>query len=293
MRSSHRTPHLSAYLYELEERSGRELVASVPVVAWSTGALVVPIGVLLAGLAFGQWSAGVAIGVGAALVLIAAWTAVVRKTLLDRDPREQHRRLVYRTGHELKDLEVQRRLHRWMDPLALQLLEVGAYHWQRIQTTLEGPQWGSKTLPAYWAQLRGQIQTAADEGMGDLLVLARNCVGPPQKDRQSDFQGVVESFVELDFADALDGLKRMAKSDWTAYAHQSPQAEAVAVHGRQIAERLQELADDVEMKASEIAIQSATSGGIQSLDVLEGVLGELRTVRQAESELEQRINQGR
>ena len=98
--------------------------------------------------------------------------------------------------------------------------------------------------------------------------------------------------MDLDIADALQGLKQMAKADWTAYAHQSPQSQAVSVHGRLIAERLQDLADDVEAKSSEVAVHSATTGGLQSLEALDGVLGELRTVKQAESELEQRIGDG-
>lgn len=292
MRSNRKFPHLSAYLQNLDEEAGRALVASVPVVAWSTSAMILAFGVLLVGLVFGKWVAGVLLGVAFASLVVTAWTAVIRSQRLARDPHEQRRRLVFKTGHEIRDLEVQNKLHRWMDPIALHLLEAGAYHWTRIQTALSGPQWGAKDLPAYWAQLKSQVLLASNEGMGDLIILARNCVGPPQKDRSSDIQGVFESFVDLDFADALMGLKQLAKADWTAYAHQSPQAEAVAVHGREIAEKLKELADDVESKASEIAIESATSGGIQSLDALDGVLNELKTVRLAESELEQRINQG-
>lgn len=292
MRTARKFPYLSAYLEKLDEQAGRALVASVPVVAWSTSALIVAFAILLVGLVLGKWVAGVLFGLAFASIVVTAWTAAVTKHRLANDPREQRRRLVFKTGHNLRDMEVQRKLHLWMDPVALHLLEAGSFHWTRIQTALAGPQWGARDLPNYWSQLKTQVAQASDEGMGDLLVLASNCVGPPQKDRQSDIQGVVESFVDLDFADAISGLKQLAKADWTNYAHQSPQAEAIAVHGRRIAERLRELADDVEAKAAEIAIESATSGGVQSLDSLEGVLSELRTVRQAESELDERINQG-
>ena len=292
MRPNRKFPYLSAYLQKLDDDAGKALMASVPPGSLVAAVLAMPLVVIVGGLVFGGWVAGTLLSVGLGVAIVAIFTTLHRQRKLAADPREQRRREVFKTGHELRDLEIHRKLHRWMDPVALHLLEAGAYHWARIQSTLNGPQWGPRDLPTYWLQLKQQVAEAANDGMADLLLLTRSCIGPPQKDRESDFKGVVDSFVDLDIADALQGLKQMAKADWTAYAHQSPQAQAVSVHGRLIAERLQDLADDVEAKSSEIAVHSATSGGLQSLEALDGVLGELRTVRQAESELEQRIGNG-
>lgn len=291
MRSNLKFPYLSAYLQKLDDEAGRALVASVPIVASTSSVTMGALAFVITGLAFGKWGVGVFLGLLLAGMVVVTLTAMARKRRFLSDPSEQRRRLVFKTGSEIRDLEIQRKLHQWMDPIALQLLEAGAFHWTRIETALSGPQWGTKDLPFYWSQLKSQVKQASNEGMADLLILTRNCVGPPQKDRKADIQGIVESFVGLDIADAVRGFQEMAKSDWTAYAHQSPQAEAIAIHGRRIAEKLSELADDVESKASEIALESAASGGFQSLDALDGVLGELRTVRQAESELEERIDQ--
>ena len=289
MKSNRKFPYLSAYLQKMEEASARDIVGSIPLSSILLAIALAPVAVIVGGILFGGLGAGAILAVGFAAAIILAWTTASRKRKLRTDPREQRRRKVFQAGSELKGLEYQRKLHRWMDPVALHLLEAGAFHWTRIQTTLQGPQWGTRDLPVYWSQLKQQVIEASNEGMADLLLMTRTCVGPPQKDRESDIKGVVDSFVDLDLADALQGLKQMAKSDWTAYAYQSPQANAVAVHGRLIAERLKDLADDVESKTTEITAHSATSGGLQSLEALDGVLGELRTVRQAESELEQRI----
>ncbi len=283
MRLNRKFPNLTLYLQHLSNESARRSVTAVP--AWT---LLISVGLLVLGGTLGPWGflGGAALG----LALMGTVTAIANRAKA-KDPHEQRRRDVFRTAAELRQLEVHHKLHRWMDPVALQLLEAGAYHWSRVRSSLTGPQWGAKQLPEYWQSLRNQVSVASDEGMSDLLLLARNCLGPPQKDKQSDIQGVIESFIDLDIADALQGLKQMASADWTAYAHQSPQAQMVAQHGREIAERLKALADDVESKAGEISMESSMPGELSSLEALDGVLGELRTVREAEEELQQRLGQ--
>lgn len=127
------------------------------------------------------------------------------------------------------------------------------------------------------------------EGMTDLLFLTRNCVGPPQKDRGNDFQDVISKFASLDITSGLQGLKEVATADWTAYAHQSSQGKAVADHGRLIVERLASLADDIESRTTDISVSTATTGGLQSLESLDEVLSHLKSVRSAESELEEHV----
>lgn len=292
MRTNAKFPHVSSYLARLDDDAKRAMLASVPPSSLVAAVMAFPLVVIVAGMIFGGWVAGMLLGLGMSATIVAILTGLNRQKKLATDPREQRKREVFRAGRELKELEDQRKLHRWMDPVALHLLEAGATHWARIHATLKSPQWNPRELPSYWSQLKEQVYAAADQGMADLLLLTQSCVGPPQKDRESDVKGIFQSFVDLDIADALQGLSQMAKSDWTAYAHQSPQSQAVAQHGRLIAERLRDLADDIEAKSAEVAVHSATLGGLTSLEALDGVLGELKTVRQAESELEQRIGNG-
>lgn len=290
MKPSRKFPYLTGYLDVKDEEADRELLASVPGRAWLAGLGFAAGALLVVGLIASSWVLGAIVAGAGALSLVAMLTLLHRKKRLREDPREVRRRQVFGVVKELRSLENQRKLHKWMDPVALHLLEAGAYHWTRITKTLESPQWNPRDLPQYWVQIKQQVYEAANEGMADLVLLTRSCLGPPQKDRQSDIKTIVESFVDLEIADALQGMKQMANADWTAYAHQSPQAQAVAQHGRLIAERLQDLADDVEAKSSEIALSSSTMSGLQSLEALDGVLGELRSVREAESEVQQRLN---
>lgn len=290
IKSNRKFPYFAGYLEVMNQEADRELVSSVPASAWLSGAGFALGAFLVLGLVSGSWMGGlIAAGLGA-LGLVVGMTYSWRKKRLREDPREQRRQEVFKVVGELRELEMHRKLNKWMDPVALHLLEAGAYSWTRIIKTLDSPQWSPRDLPAYWVQIKQQVQAAAAEGMADLLLLTRSCVGPPQKDRQDDIKNIFDSFVDLDIADALQGMKQMASSDWTAYAHQSPQSQAVAQHGRLIAERLKDLADDVEAKASEIAVSSSTMSGLQSLEALDGVLGELRSVRQAEDEVQQRLN---
>lgn len=290
MKSSRKFPYFTGYLEVMNQEAERELVSSIPPGAWLSGIGFAAGALLVLGLISGSWVVGAATAAIGALGLIIGLTNAHRKRRLREDPREQRRQQVFKVAKELRELEVHRKLNKWMDPVALHLLEAGAYNWTRIMKTLDSPQWSPRDLPAYWVQIKQQVQLAAAEGMADLVLLTRSCVGPPQKDRQDDIKNIFESFVDLDIADALQGMKQMASSDWTAYAHQSPQAQAISQHGRLIAERLKDLADDVEAKASEIAVSSSTMTGLQSLEALDGVLGELRSVRQAEDEVQQRLN---
>lgn len=282
-------PNLSTFLEKEEAEAGKAWFISVTPVGYLTSLLVAPIWLLVLGNIFGRWVLAGILTAGTLIGIASLFTFFNRQRKLERDPSEQRRRTIRKAASEVRELEVQGKLHKWMDPLALQTLEVGAFHWNRIQTTLKGTQWGRRNLPAYWRDIKASVLRASTEGMGDLLLLTSNCIGPPQKDRGNDFQEVISKFANLDISSGLQGLKEVATADWTTYAHQSSQGRAVAEHGRLIVERLASLADDVESRSTEISVSSATTGGLSSLESLDEVLSNLKSVRHAEDELEERI----
>jgi hypothetical protein len=192
-----------------------------------------------------------------------------------------------------RDLKGKKKLHSWVDPVLLQILEAAAYHYARVTTILDGPTW--LTSSGGRAQLRTQAKQAADEAMLDLMVLVQPSIGKPLKEKKDDIEGIFEDLFELDIAEALGGLQRMASSDWRDYAHQSPHAQAVFPSCRGLAERLKALADELEqMPAPSDQVDPATLPPTQSAASLDYLLGELKAVKEAEQELgEQHINQGR
>ncbi|MCW5940281.1 MAG: hypothetical protein KF884_11245 [Fimbriimonadaceae bacterium] len=286
-----RFPYLSGYLRKLSEDALREPRGPGAVIAL-LGALgggplafmvVRPLGIFVALLA-GLFAAG------AALAL--AWMA--DNQYAARTPPDRARRqAVYKIGGQFRSLETQRKLHKWMDPMILQLLEAASYHWTRLQTVLNGPAWSARDLPDHWKGIRQSAMAAADDGMRELVLMAQPCVGPPQRDRSEDLKGVVESFVDLEIADALQGLKSMSQANWAAYSHQSPRASEVFNPMRVVAEKIKDLADEIDDLSLELAHQSddrALAPAGRSIDV---VLSELRAIKQAEIELEQeQLRQG-
>lgn len=194
--------------------------------------------------------------------------------------------------YAFKDIKNKKKLHSWVDPVLLQLLEAAAYHYSRVRLVLEAPSW--LTASGSRAQLRAQARQAADEAMLDLLVLVQPSIGKPLKDKKDDLEGIIEDFFELDIAEALSGIQRVASSDWRDYAHQSPHAQAIFPSCRGLAERIKTLADELEqMPAPAEQLDPASLPPTQSAASLDYLLGELRAVKEAEQELgEQHLGQG-
>lgn len=186
-----------------------------------------------------------------------------------------------------KKLDRERKLHKWMDPVAIQLLEAGAYHWSRIRQTFDDSRWNVSQLPEHWVGLKQKAHSAANLAMAELVILCAGCTGEPTKTRKDDFQSVFEDLVDLDIEDALRGLAKVTATHPKEYRFQSPQTKEIFEPARQIAERLKQLADEME-QATQIAKtelpQSQLNLGQETIGHL---LEEIKAVRQAEQELHQ------
>lgn len=231
---------------------------------------------------------GVIFGVGAWIYF--AKVAALPKTEEEKQAFEKQQALS--TFVELKN---QKRLHKNVDPTILQVMEAASYHYSRIETTLDNPFWSASTLPSHWQAVRRQMKESAELAMGEMLVLAAGCVGKPSAKREDDWGEVWEDLAELDFGDALEGLRGVMGRNWTDYAHKSPVAQHVFEPAKQIAERLKALADEADtMRVEAVAAgMEEKSVSVESIDLL---LGEMRTLRTAETELdseqEEHLQQG-
>lgn len=280
---SKRFPYASGFLTRiLQERAyarDRALrAAGMPLVALGAAAIGIAVG-----FAVSLPLALVAAGIG-----FAAGSGILEKKIrTPRDADEARRFEAWAAAGEMRTLDSQRRLYKNIDPVAMQLMEAAAFHWTRVISATEGAYWSSPNLPAHWQAVRSQAIAAADAAMEELVLLCHTCMGTPQRDRKTDLKDVFEDFIELDIGDALQGLRQLTKADWQDYAHRSPNAAIILEPGKQIAERLRDLADEVESMSSQVLAEEpgrSASSAITSLDV---VLSEMRTVRQAETELHQ------
>jgi hypothetical protein len=247
-----------------------------------SGGLVFPfalVGSVISSLGPGPTAA---ISVGAAAAAAVAAGVITLKRL----PRKHESvlRAEIRRADNLRvfhDLLSGRKLGEKVDPMVIQLLDASAVHYGRVHAMANGPSW-TKESSGTRSQLREQILTASEEAMDELLDLAKSCVGEPRrKDQITDF---VDGMATFDFADAITRLKGMVSADaWVDRAHRSPNASLVFDPMRSIAERLKMLADELE-QTSVSMISTMDTPRTSSL-ALDGLLAEVRAVREAEEEL--------
>jgi len=221
-------------------------------------------------------------------VLVAIFSSWMSRRKSGQSAEEKRREQVHAASKQLTDLQTERKLHKWMDPTILQLLEAAAYHWTRLKAALDSPSWSRPDLGQHWLSIKNQSWLAANHAMEELLLMSISCIGEPSRDKQKAVKDMMSDFKDLDVVDALQGLSKIASGDWQDYAYHSPQAQAVFEPGRQIAERIKALADEIERTSTEMPerefIPTSSQGAMESLDV---ILGEIRAVREAETELHQ------
>lgn len=292
-------PYLAAYLdHEIASPSiaVTERIMGMGCAAVGIGA---PLGGIAIGLATslltGNFGLGMVGGLFGFIGTIAlGGVLIAKKVKASQKPVSEEDRLLREamgSRSALLDLDKNKKLTKWLDPVAAQLLEAGAYHWSRVRTTLDASAWTHGDVPGHWKALREKALTGADVAMAELLILASGCVGEPMKNRKDEWNSIVEDFVSLDIEDALRGLSKATSNHPNQYRYTSPNTRDIFDPGKRIAERLKDLADEVQNAtprvlaetSNTVAIPGATTGyATESLDVL---LGEIKAVRQAEKEL--------
>lgn len=250
--------------------------------------LGLPAASVAVGFATGSWLAGL----GTALIGLPAlgglWYWMHKKATQPKNEEERRAAAFREVLNAFTQLRQQKKLYKWVDPVALQLLEAGAYHWRRLYDSLSGPFWSSEALPSHYQTIRQQALSSADQGMAEMLALAQTCIGKPDRDKKKDIEDALTSLFELEVADALGSLRDISRSDWRDYSFHSEAGRAIFEPSRQIAERLKSLADEIESVKADAVIQQvkAEQGKPASTDALDLILDELRSVKKAERELE-------
>ena len=291
--SSKRFPNLADYFRKVVERRLSRVQRLSNAIGCGLVALTTPLAGLAFGVGFSSLGAGLLAATLAMPVSVFAWYLIDKRLRRSRSPEEAKRMESWKASASLLSLEQQRRLHKLMDPTMSQLLEAAAFHYARIDAALASDYWSSESLPAHWRSVRSQSQEAADQAMEELVMLAMPCMGEPQADRGKVFKEAVEDLFDMDIVVAIGGIKEVATADWTRFAHRSPNASFAFESGRRTAEMLKKLADEIESKTSEVVIASGavidTGTAADSINV---VLSEISAVKEAEDELQQRVQDG-
>jgi hypothetical protein len=293
VRSSKRFPNLADYLKKVVERR----LSRVQRLSNAIGCGLVSLTTPLAGLAFGVGFASLGVGLLAATLAmplsVYAWYLIDKRLRRPRSPEEAKRMEAWKAAASLLSVEQQRRLHKLMDPTMSQLLEAAAYHYVRIDAALSNETWSRESLPAHWRSVKSQAQEAADQAMEELVMLAMPCMGEPQADRGSAFKEAVEDMFDMDFMIAIGNLKDLATADWTKFAHRSPHAPVAFTAGRHTAEKLKKLADEIEKQTAQAVVETGTMIEVgTAADSIDVVLSEIHAVKEAEDELQQRVQEG-
>lgn len=164
------------------------------------------------------------------------------------------------------------RLHRVAGDASVAILEECSRHWARVRHALESPFWSSPNLPLHYQSVREQSARAADRAMDEVLVMVR-----PELEDDSRQRGVAE-FVE----EVLDTYVLQRPKD----AGTLPMAYGQI---RMLAEKLKDLADNVETLTLEVAKDPSIASEFKAEAALDLCIGELRSIRQAETELRQNL----
>ena len=231
-------------------------IVSGSLMANHLGILPLTIAGLLGGLGVGLWGA---------------------KQLIKPPPSTQdlqRQRDAYNVATALATLIARNRIHRDMDPGSLALFEEAARLWLRIKASLASASLTDPHLAPTYIAVRDRIALAANEAMVEMLLAYR-----------LDIATQPSNWSPLEIVDeALDGFGIRKSFD----SRQPPPAFYGA---RYIAEKLQVLADETEALARDRLSMPQTS--VNPSRSIDAVLGELRSIRQAEDELRQDVgNQG-
>lgn len=154
------------------------------------------------------------------------------------------------------------------------LLEECARLSSRIDVALNSPTWNSDQLPAHYVRAREQIRDAAAHAMNEIIVTISPAVIPT--DRKPDWRDVAE--------DVIDKVVFNRKSSNSGAALPSEFHAA-----RELAEKLRDLANEVETAKNEVSEFQAIPKAQHSIDA---ALSDLRSIKDAEDELRQNLQSG-
>ncbi len=178
-------------------------------------------------------------------------------------------------AEKLKDMSTRRRLHLVLHPGVAAILNECAALWQRIQVASDKTLWQAANVEPHWLTARNDWLAASDLAMAEALVLTdKSILLRPNRHRAEEVvEDILDTYV----------FKRPAGNDLPLPATFQPL--------RELAEKMKILAEEVEASTRKLnQVQGeAKEPAADASTRLDQVLGELRSIHQAESELGQNL----
>lgn len=279
--------NFNAYLEERKKTDPKKLSEEAyeyAFIAWCVAAWpAVWVGVS----AYSSWAIGFAFAAGLAPIVGILARQIVKRKFTAKTPEEQWRQNVYTGIRRYFEVADHSSLHRHIDPVALQLLEAGAYYWNQVRVKLSSLVWtGPDALPTY-SNLRIEVLNAADHAMDELAYFAANCLGDPQKRPSDDIKAIWQDLVDLRLEGAFERATDMFNNSDSKYSHQSPHINAIFHPAKELAEKLRSLNDEVDRLSAEAAtnmgpLARSSMGGAR----IDALLQNLNSLRVASDELD-------
>ncbi len=198
----------------------------------------------------------------------------------------QRRSQVYSALDRYYQYKGARTLAKNIDPVAIKVLEAGAFYWTQVMAALESPVWNSEGDKSYYDSVKSEILDAADHAMDELAVLGSHCIGKPLHTAPDDLKSAFEDLKELRFESALAKFGQATGGDLERYMHKSPNLKAIFDPAREVAEKLKLLSAEVERLTAERAHVPGVIGDAKfSSSRIDALVSNLRASRVAEQEL--------
>ncbi|MFQ3668275.1 MAG: hypothetical protein SNJ61_05230 [Fimbriimonadaceae bacterium] len=187
------------------------------------------------------------------------------------------------------------RLHKDVDPVAVQILEACASYRHRIATLLGGAVWERRARVEHWARVRSDSLRSADEAMDDVILICQPYIGRGVGRKSIDWKGFLKELADGDIEDAFEALigqdddkKRKSKSKDLPSRGKSELGDSSSMPANlrpayDIALKLKSLAAELEASTEAAASAPGSTGEGSSID---SVLEQLRQVHRAEAELD-------
>jgi len=190
-----------------------------------------------------------------------------------KTPKDKRLADIHKAGNTMRQLVAKKKLSKALGSALAPLLEESAKNWSRALASLNGPFWTNEKLPSHWQEVREKSIAAANDAMGDLVLIAACDLKPVAN--KSDWQDFVGSLV----SSALG----------TPEVHSNEPIPAGFEPARTIADKLSLLANEVEKATTRVFKEQPEETPFISATSLDKTLSEFRSISEAEEELQQNI----
>lgn len=269
--SSRQIPYFEEYLNKTAQKP-RSAGESFALGCGATVVGVTAIQLLLQQFMLWGWAIVINVLIGFPILLgLVIWAVSAYRQ--PKAPKDKRQADIHRASATLRQLASKKKLAKALGTALAPLLEESAKNWSRAMASLNGPFWTSDKLPNHWKEVREQSLAAANDAMGDLVLIAASDLKPVA--HKSDWQEFVGGIVSATLGTQDEADREPMPAGFEP--------------ARAIADKLSLLANEVEKATTRVFKEQPEETPFLSATSLDRTLSEFRTIQEAEQELQQNI----